>query len=160
DAAQRGDRPQPAWPAQREPVEAPREEDDAQDEEPPGRADPGPARLGHGDGDERERVVHLVPRADLERGEGGRPESAPRRGAGEGAQCPRTEGREGRETREEAAHQPARSAVVTGSRAARTAGKSPPRAPMSRDHPSPRPRSPAVTRNSKATWEKVLKLRV
>src|SRR5262249_33753823 len=58
DAAQGGDRPQPAWPAQREPVEAPREEDDAQDEEPPGGADPGPARPGHGDGEERERVVH------------------------------------------------------------------------------------------------------
>ena len=54
----------------------------------------------------------------------------------------------------------ARSAMVTGMRAARMAGKSPPATPMASAHRSPWARRPGVTRKAKATWENVLKLSV
>jgi hypothetical protein len=53
-----------------------------------------------------------------------------------------------------------RSASVTGSRAARTAGSKPRRVPMTSAHTRPCPKSRGVTRKSNATWENVLKLRV
>jgi hypothetical protein len=53
-----------------------------------------------------------------------------------------------------------RRAVVTGRRAARMAGRTPPRAPIPTAQPRPWPSSAGVTLRSKATWEKVLKSRV
>lgn len=47
-----------------------------------------------------------------------------------------------------------RSPSVTGMRAARTAGKSPPRKPIARAHFSPPATSAGVTRNSNTTWLK------
>ena len=55
---------------------------------------------------------------------------------------------------------PARMAKVTGRRAARIAGGTPPAAPMARAHRIPWAKRAPVTRKSKATWEKVSKLSV
>ena len=53
-----------------------------------------------------------------------------------------------------------RSAVATGSLAARMAGKSPPKKPITTAHTMPWTSSAGVTANANATWLKVCQLMV
>src|SRR5439155_19862193 len=93
--SERGNSAEPPRPAQGEEVEAAREEQGAREEEPAGGAQRRrrPARERPGNAEQREPVIHLVPRPRLEGGEQLRAEP---RSQSVGAEGPRRHGDERR----------------------------------------------------------------